>query len=259
MKENIEKANRLLLEKQSKLDLQLQLAQVIQKTLLPPVTYSDNQITISTSFLQASEIGGDFYLVVPINDDKVTFCIGDVMGKGVPAAMVMTILIGIFSDLIKSNLSIAQIMNEANRKLIEYLEEVCYATVFLASYEKSKHLLTYVCAGHDKPYIINQHDFEEVKLEKSDVIIGVFENIRYNKHEYVMNKGDRLVLYTDGLIDAYNKNKEHFGQERLYDTISKFKHVPLRKFNEEIIKEIQHFIKGTPQHDDMALVVLEVK
>ena len=206
-----------------RIDSELRIASNIQMQMLPEQTLSAKRddIDIYGSLMPAREVGGDLYDYF-IRDEKLFFCIGDVSGKGVPAAMHMAGTHAWFRAVSSHQSNPAHIMQTINEMLCERNESSMFITLFIGVLDLPTGRLCYCNAGHDAPVIL-RGERSEVRGEtlanalpvKPNLPVGIFDNVQYEKQEAELKSGATIFLYTDGLTEAMNKEHKQFGSKRV--------------------------------------------
>lgn len=244
------------------IETDLRIAAKIQTDALPPTTPEfDKRLSIDMrcSLNTAKEVGGDFYDYFFIDDNRMCFLIADVSGKGTPAALFMMTAKTIIKDyaLIKENTS--EILNEANIRLCENNEESMFATVWIGIIDIRTMTLQYTNAGHNYP-ILQRKDKNCEKLETvHGLMLAGFESTKYKQSEIHLEKGDRLLLYTDGATEAHNKNNEMYGIERVEKMLEDTRDCSGEKTLSRVIDDINDFAKDVSQFDDITMVIMTIK
>jgi serine phosphatase RsbU (regulator of sigma subunit) len=257
---NLEK----LVTEKEKIVAELNIASEIQNSVIPNIfpPFPDrlNDFDIYASFNPARNVGGDFYDYFLIDDDHLVLVIGDVSGKGVPAALFMMITKSLISYLIRSGLSLSEAFYQLNNQLLENNTEEMFVTAWLGILEISSGKLIYVNAGHNLPYLFskstNQYDILEAK---PNFVLGGLDNINYIHHEVKIKEGDRLYLYTDGITETINQNVEEFSNERLLNILNNKNHYSIKDLILEINNEVHNFGKNMKQFDDETMLLLEYR
>lgn len=256
----LENSNAKLMEKEAQRDTELKLAQQIQQMLLPQNLVTP-RVVIETLFLPAAEVGGDFYAFIPVDEDNLGVVIGDVSGRGIPAALLMTMTLGILQETSKHTMSPGDILSRANETMVSSHKTTDFsdfASCFYAMLNIQEKTLTYARAGHDFPLWYRGKEKKVALLEGEGTFLGTFMDSRYPEKEIRLLKGDKIVFYTDGITSAKNKEGEYFNEEMLADFVAASGELPAKELLQEIHGEILRFTDGVPLGDDLALVILEV-
>ena len=235
---------------------ELNIARTIQRGLLDPQSYKNNDVLIKASMLTAKDVGGDLYDYHVLDNNNVFVAIADVSGKGVTAALFMSRAITMLNEYAKLGYSPGKMLYEYNNSLVKHNPEKMFITTFVAVYNPETKILTYANAGHNPPYIVS--DKLKILNEKSGVASGVFKNAQYREFQVKMNSGDCLFMFTDGVTEAQNKDGELLGEERLERVLFSGKNRGAQKLVNAVHKEIKTFAEKTVQSDDITMLALEI-
>jgi len=206
----------------------------------------------------AREIGGDFYDFFFTDDDHLFSVIADVSGKGVPAALFMVVTKTLLKNNARTGLTPAGILNKTNAQLAEGNDAQMFVTVFIGCLELSTGRFTFANAGHNPPVIKRKDKRREFLKSKHGFVCALLDNIKYTDNEIVLDKGDALFLYTDGVTEAQNTEGFFFGNARLLESLSS---VPVDagvcEIENAVERDIRVFAGGAEQADDIAMLVLK--
>lgn len=256
----LEQSNAKLREKEAQRDAELKLAQQIQHTLLPQ-SYKTPQVAIESLFLPAAEIGGDFYAFIPVDEDHLGVVIGDVSGRGIPAALLMTMTLGILQETSKHSRSPKDILKRANETMLgshKTGDFSDFASCFYALFNGQKKTLSFSRAGHDLPLWFVHKKKDIVPLRGEGTFLGSFKSSVYTEHTVHLSAGDKVIFYTDGITAVKNQAGERFKEEMLCALILAHGNMHARELLETLQKELVAFTQDVPRDDDLALVILEV-
>lgn len=236
----------------------LQTAREIQQAILPkcfPPYPERKDFDIYAAMNAAKEVGGDFFDFFMIDNDRIGFVIGDVSGKGVPAAIFMAVSRTIIRATGLKGIPAAECMNYVNNLLCSESVSSMFVTVFYGILNTSNGELEYVNAGHNPPYIISPSGHKSVELTRGTVLGGI-EHFDYQSMKIKLVPGETLYLYTDGVTEAFNRHGELFGDKRLEDVLN----ANLLEGHKEIVKttlaEVAAFASGIPPSDDITLMAI---
>jgi sigma-B regulation protein RsbU (phosphoserine phosphatase) len=210
----------------------------------------------------ASGVGGDYYDFIAVHNHSLGIAIGDVSGKGIGAALMMaTLQASLRGQTIKPCETLAETMQNVNRLVYEASSSSRYATFFYAEYDPALHALRYVNAGHNAPMLCRNHnDGRRVqRLDEGGTVVGLFPDAPYSEGEVTVQAGDILIAFTDGITEALNADEQEFGEERLLQTVQDTEPRSAADMIASTLAVIDGFTAGTPQHDDMTLVVVRVQ
>lgn len=254
--------NALLLRERlrsARLEEELQVAQQIQRTFLrsefPPLPRCE-AFAIN---LPSRQVGGDYYDVVPCADGSFFVAIADVAGKGVPAALLSSMLQAALRTQARSIGSVSAILRNINALVYRGTAVHQFATFFLAHVDASGSRITFTNAGHNWPLLVRANG-ERHFLERGGIILGIMEDVTLEEDVVALHPGDVLVFYTDGLSEAANPGGELFSDERLVDFVAALpRSLSAREVGEALLLEVEHHLAGLEAQDDRTLVVLRVQ
>ena len=241
-------------EAKGRIEGELKVARDIQLSMLPkaftPSTDSKN-LDIYGKQVSAKEVGGDLYDFF-IRDGKLFFCIGDVSGKGVPAALVMAMTLSQFRNVSSYEDDLEKIIKSINKTTCDGNDSSMFVTFFVGILDLSSGMMNYCNAGHNKPFIVS--DVITELPAKPDLPLGVSDEASYVVREYTMPKGATLFLYTDGLTEAMNENREQFGRERLIEELKSDE--DSKGLIEKMTQAVHQFVDEAAQSDDLTMLAI---
>lgn len=244
---------------QEKIEGELEIAQTIQRAMLPTVfpPFLDRlDLNIYGMVRPAKEIGGDLYDFY-VRHDKLFFCIGDVSGKGVPAALVMATIRSLFRSITAHEEKADRIMQILNDSLSENNEQMMFATLFLGVLDLESGELNYCNAGHNAPVIIDGHQAKEESIPVlPNLPLGIEPGFAFTAQTMQLHRDDTLFLYTDGLTEAANKRMELFSENRMMDVLAKVNGLRPQQIVDSIQTEVGRFVDGAEQSDDLTMLVI---
>ncbi|MCE1165210.1 MAG: SpoIIE family protein phosphatase [Bacteroidetes bacterium] len=253
--------SRLRIEEYKKnlIEEELKIAKNIQEGLLPVTSFKFGNLEISCLSRPARIIGGDFYDVIKIDDDKILVVIADVSGKGLPAALYMAKVQALIRFAAKVFRNPKEIMVEVNKQVYERFEKKSFVTVSLGLFDLRTNKVRFIRAGHN-PAIHARNGSIEL-LNTRGIGLGLdrdelFKN-SLDEYELEFGKDNLLFFYTDGLNEAMNREREEFGMERLINIIQKHKKLTPPEISTNLINEVVTFSGNAEQHDDITLVVVK--
>lgn len=233
---------------------ELRLAAQLQRSLLPP-PFVHPRLDLAREFLPMREIGGDYFDVIPLGPERIALALGDVMGKGVPAALLAgTLKAGLRAQIQSGDVSPCQIVARLNRLFWEVTPKGLFASLFFGILDLERGQLDYVNAGHDYPFLVRA-DGAPQDLDSGGTVLGLLESARYEKGCASLRREDVLVLYTDGVTDRTSAGDEPFGLDRLKAAAAGSRLDAARIALYSILGEVQAWAGGAPPEDDMTLVV----
>ena len=242
---------------------ELEIAREIQVGLEPKQLPDIPGLSVSFSSRPARIVGGDFFNVVKRNDHQMLSIVGDVAGKGIPAALYAAHLQSMFESLSEQNASPAKILNDLNHLICRRLREGDFITAVIAFFESEEKSLTVARAGHNWPlYYCSQTGTIE-SLKTKGVCLGIDKDMGFSscleEKSIPVGSGDVLLLYSDGITEAMNANHHLFEQSRLEAALRESAHFPASKIIERINQRLEQFVQSEELHDDVTLVAIKVK
>lgn len=250
---NLLKLNEVQIKEQ-RIEDELAIARNIQAALLPsaPLTDSTRNIDVSGLQVPAKFVGGDLFDYY-VRDGKMLFCVGDVSGKGVPAALLMAIAHSLFRVLSAHNDLPERIMADLNTAICDNNPDMMFITMFLGIIDLETGAVRFCNAGHNPPILIQDGKAECLSAEPS-LLLGVEPSAEYAIHELVLLPGSSLFLYTDGLTEAENVGKELFGEQRALSTAAGFGGLSAKEQIGRMRASVHQFVDGAEQSDDLTLL-----
>ena len=252
-------------EKSSKLaatQSELNMATEIQANALPsihPDFTNKAEYELFASMHPAKEVGGDFYDFFMIDDNHLCVLIADVSGKGVPAALFMMTAKTMIKDYALTKDSTSEIFTAVNARLCEGNEAGMFATAWIGILDTRTMTLQYTNAGHNYPVLLRKGQPCELIKDRHGLFLAGMEFTRYKQSEMQLAPGDRILLYTDGVVEAHNHAKELYGEERLQKVLDGARDCTGEKTLDRIFADVNEFAAEVPQFDDITMVVLTIK
>jgi len=237
---------------------ELDIARNIQLSILPKTSASPMRIEnveLSAMLIPAREVGGDFYDFFKIDANRLGFCIGDVSGKGIPAAIFMAVCKTALKSIAVKGMPADECFQSINNTLLNESPSTMFVTAFYGILDTQTGKLEYCNAGHNPTYHIKT-DGEVNALPYVDGIPFGIMDYRYGKQTITMQKGDTLFLSTDGIDEAMDKDENEFSRKRLMETLREFSNSQLSDLNRSVIGKVQEFTEGISQSDDITLLAL---
>ncbi|MDQ0253060.1 serine phosphatase RsbU (regulator of sigma subunit) [Evansella vedderi] len=242
------------------LQREINLARNIQSSLLNGKTPTFDGGEVCGASLPARLIGGDYYDFYPLVNGKIRIVIGDVMGKGIPAAMLMILTRGAFRSAAESTQSPGETLTAMNQAIYNDLKTLkSFVTLFCADWDPNTSTLTYANAGHNPPLYINgkSNSIEELPKIKG-IMVGGLPNQVYKEQSVELNDEDTVFFYTDGIVEAINKDGEQYKLDRLISTLEQNKEKVVGDIERAVMESINKFTAGVPQKDDITMVLLKI-
>ena len=237
---------------------ELSVATHIQTSMLPcifPAFPERTEFDIYATMNPAKEVGGDFYDFFLVDDDHLAVVIADVSGKGVPAALFMVIAKTLIKDHAQQGTQPEEVFTEVNRLLCEANDEGMFVTAWMGVLELSTGHLAYVNAGHNPPLLRHGGKYEFLRTRSGFILAGM-EGMRYRPASLELSPGDAVYLYTDGVTEATNENRQLYGDQRLYDTLNAHADSGPETLLKIVKDDVDAFVGDTPQFDDITMLGL---
>lgn len=239
---------------------ELDIASRIQLAMLPGKSFADDCLEIAGSLVPAKQVGGDLYDYF-VRDGKLFFSIGDVCGKGIPAAIFMSMTQAVFRSAASHLNEASRIVHSMNKQASRGNEAGMFVTLFVGVLDLSTGMLRYCNAGHEHPLVISGNSVRTLDT-KSNLPIGAMEDTRYVDHEDQIVPGDTVLLFTDGLTEAMNAEEKLFGKERVVSTICGRKvegDERVTQLLDTMSLAVAGFVRGAEQSDDLTMLAIRYK
>ena len=251
-------------EAAARIDAELEFARAIQQSSLPSVfpPYPDRpEFDIYASMHTAKEVGGDFYDFFLIGERQLAVLIADVSGKGIPASLFMMTTKTLIQNLAESGLPLAKVFTEANKHLCANNEMMMFVTAFMGLLDLDTGKFTFVNAGHNPPLLKRGGCPYTWLKTRPGFVLGGMDGTRYSQHELMLESGDTLFLYTDGVTEALNPAQTLFSDARLETTLNAeaARKMDVTSLLKHIKQEIDLFAAGAEQADDITMLGIEYK
>ncbi|MBN1276853.1 MAG: SpoIIE family protein phosphatase [Deltaproteobacteria bacterium] len=243
-----------------RIESELQIARDIQMGILPkvfPPFPSRTEFDIYAVLEPAKEVGGDLYDFFFLDNENLCIAVGDVSGKGVPASLFMAITMTLIKAKATRDLPIGEVLSMVNDNLSQDNPSLMFVTLFFSIFNIRTGELEYCNGGHNPPYLIRSNGNIEPLESTSGIALGVMEDFTYESRKIVLQKGDTVFLYTDGVTEAMNERDELFSEQRLEKEIARLREKPLKEITSGLMEEISTFCSGTTQTDDITMMILK--
>lgn len=218
-------------------------------------------VSLTARMRPAKEVGGDFYDMFMIDDTHLCFLIADVSGKGVPAAIFMSMAKTHIKNYATLGLSLSEVATRTNNQLCYKNESGMFVTAFICVLDLESNEVTFINAGHNKPFIQKGSGDFEMITAKVNIVFGMMEDMPYVEQKLVLEKGDSFYLYTDGVTEAVNLSQELLGDSYLKEILNKnkAKALDVEKFVDVLYEEVDAYAAGAEQADDITMVYISRK
>ncbi len=241
-------------------DLQVagEIQQAILPRIFPPFPDVENNVDIFASMRPAKDVGGDFYDFFRIDEDRFGFVVADVSGKGVPAALFMAVSRTLIRATGLQGVKSSECIGYANKLLCNESIDCMFVTVFYGIYNLRTGEIDYTNAGHNPPYILHHDNKVEVMpIVNKNVVIGIMDNFKYESASMILEVGDTLILYTDGVTEAFNEEKQQFTEANLEKTLNSVPGAGSQEIIEAIMEDVKDFTGNEPQSDDITVLTIK--
>ena len=258
--ENARLTNRLL--DQEKLRRDVELAAEVQRRLLARQFLENSAISLAAFSIPARSVGGDYYDLLELGGDCTGIALADVAGKGVPAALIMSVVQATLRVLsAEPSISLSELVAKMNHFLYRSTGSNSYATFFYAQVDQRERRLRYVNAGHNPPYVlrVDGGSMAMEELPAGGTVIGMFPQARYEEGTVDLRPGDVLMIFTDGVPEALNPSEEEYGEERLKGVLRQVVSLPVEEMISRISQDLKNWIQDAAQYDDLTFVLMKVK
>lgn len=236
---------------------ELERAREIQEALLPKDLPEIDGFGLSGAWQPARTVSGDYFDVLYLADHAIGLCIGDVVGKGISAALLMSNLQAAVKAFASPTTSPAELCEKVNNVITSHVADGKFITFFYGLLDPKTGRFAYCCAGHNPP-ILARRDGSVSRLDKGGPVLGVFSDRHYEEAEIATAPGDRLLLFTDGVTEATNSVEEEFGDERLISLILGNRSLGAKQLTEKVLATVTRFGQGNLT-DDATLLALSVE
>jgi len=251
----------LVIQAKERMEEELNVAREIQMSMLPlifPAFPERRDIDIYAKLIPAREVGGDFYDFYFLDESHLCFVVGDVSGKGVSAALLMAVTRALLKSQAGTGKSTAGILTHVNNEIAKDNEASMFITVFMAILNTTTGELVYSNAGHNPSLIIDQDNGVVTKLaDLSGPVVGIMEDVTYTESRIIIETGNMILVYTDGVPESQNKDEEMFTEARLVELLRKGGYDSAKKLTDKVIEEVKSFEEGAGQFDDITVLAVQ--
>ena len=248
-------------KKETRIEAELDLATKIQTSMLPcliPAFPEHENISLRAAYYPAKEVGGDFYDYFKIDKTHVGMVIADVSGKGVGAALFMTISKTVLKNQLQLGISPAEALTNANRQLCEGNDAGLFVTCWAGVYDTESGVLTFVNAGHNPPIILRKGEQPQFIHQRSGFVLAGLETMQYKQETLQLAVGDEMLFYTDGVTEATNSGNELYGNERLLACITGCQKQDVIDQIQALKTDLDAFVGEAEQFDDITIMAMRI-
>ncbi len=239
------------------LEKELSIARNIQKSFLKELPQELQGLDVAFEMDTARHVGGDLYDFLQLDNGRLGFCVGDVSGKGVPAALFMAQVISQFRHFASTCSTAAETLTRLNQEISRQSKSGLFVTLAYLIYEPAKNEISFASAGHLPPLVFrNSQAIEKIDVSEG-IPLGLMEEAEFTQKEVKLNKGEIVLLYTDGITEARDKKGREFGEERIIQAFKDKQGLSSQQAIQVLRDSLSAFVGRTPQHDDITLMALK--
>jgi sigma-B regulation protein RsbU (phosphoserine phosphatase) len=241
---------------------EVQIAQQVQARLFPHERPPMRSLRYSGICRAARGVGGDFYDFLPLTGESLGLAVADIAGKGLPAALLMASLQALLRSHAPTHAAdLGALGAELNRHLVETSDGARFASLFFGIYDDRSRELRYLNAGHLPPIVVRSNGGAGMAVRHLDtggMVLGIFAGQPYQQRSVSLEPGDRIVIFSDGVTEASDPGGEMFGEERLIDAVDRYRDRSAEELPRHVLDEVTRFVGGSPQQDDITVIVAQV-
>lgn len=252
------------LVEQQRIARELEIARDIQQSFLPRHLPEVAQVDVAAVCRSATEVGGDYFDLIPLDARRIGVAIADVAGKGVPGLLVMAVVRTVLRAEARTHVSPREVLIRANDIIAPDIRRGMFVTVLYGVLDVARRTFTFANAGHNPLVVVRKEGaipYEVIKTQGRPVgfMLGAFFDDRLEEMTVMLEEGDVLFAYTDGVLDAYNEAGEQFGTDRLLEILTERRGAAPQELVDEVVARLTTFVGGQPQQDDITLVAVALK
>jgi len=236
-----------------------EIQQAILPRVFPPFPENDGEMELAALMTPAKDVGGDFYDFFRIDHERIGLVMADVSGKGIPAAIFMAVSRTLIRTVGMQGISSGACLTKSNELLCGESVDSMFVTVFYAIYNIYTGELEYCNGGHNSPYILRVNGRVEQMPISSNPLVGVVDTAEYQSDKTILQAGDTLVMYTDGVNEAFNADFEEYGEPRMEQALAQLSGQSCRDIVDGMLADVRHFADGAEQSDDITIMALKRK
>lgn len=256
--DELKAAQAQIIEKE-RLERELQVAADIQLSILPDVLPDTEEFSFGAKILPARQVGGDFYDIFQLKDDRIGILIGDVADKGIPSALFMARAHALIMAEADIAINAAEVMQLVNSHITRLQKSTQFVTVLYGILDLKTRLFSYARAGHEPPLILHADGSVERMPFSSGMALGLWDPVTLDEKEILLKSGDSIILYTDGMTDCRNPDGEAFGLERIKNLVSSLPKLNAQQICDTMLETLITYQNGSKQDDDVTLVAIKAK
>ena len=245
-------------KKRELIESELKVASQIQKSFLPPSVPEHEGLELAVYMKPAKAVGGDLYAFIPLDDEKMGVMLGDVSGKGTPAALFMAKTFSEFKFSAREKTDPAEVLTKLNNSIASESTGGLFVTLAYVIFDTRRHKLCMSNGGHLPVICVKPNGQAEQLTVEGGMPIGVMEGIAFSKFERAVQEGECYALYSDGVSEARNKKKEEFGIETLQKLMQENRDMSAQELLDRVVGRLNQFMGKVDQHDDITLLIIKV-
>lgn len=259
-KEEAERANRHLRELHQQITEELEQAQATQLAVLPQQMPTLPNVRMAAKYVPMAQLGGDFYNLYPFSEEQMGMVIADVTGHGVSAALISAMISSLFRTFAKKENPPAMTLQLVNGALYGRIPQEKYASAFYGIFNNKTDTLIYASAGHPAALVLRTQTSEVIELKEGGFLLGSLSNkmAKFAEERFQLIPNDKLILFTDGILEAVNEAGAMFGEDRLRQTLLQYQHLSIADLIETLYTQVRDYTKNKEVDDDITLVGLEI-
>ena len=252
--DSLQETSAALASAKQRMELELNVGRDIQTSMLPTAVPGRGEITLCASMEAAREVGGDFYDYYMLSDDELCFCVADVSGKGVPAALFMAMSKTLIKSRATDDKAPAKVLTRVNAELSEDNPECMFVTVFLAVLNLRSGQLRFTNAGHNPPLIRRASGEVELLCDRHGPVVGIMPGEEYGESTVTMAPGDVILVFTDGVTEAMDVDDGLYGDDRLLHVMQSAADSSAQAIVDSVNASVEDFAAGAEQADDITMI-----
>ncbi len=258
----LQMANEELSQKNHQIMFELEMAQRVQEHLIPSVDMlpQREEVDFGISYMAMENVGGDLYDCMLLRENLYGLLMADVSGHGVPAALISSMAKALFQSRAHEEKAPGELLNELNRELLRLIGDLDhYLTAYYGTLNIETGDFVFANGGHHPVLLLSSESNEVRKMDAKGFLLGMMEEVVFETERVVLQPGDKLVFFTDGIVEAHNAQKEQYGYERFQECLVVHKKLSPKELVGKVWEDIQAFCGGVAQSDDMTLFIVEFK
>ncbi len=240
----------------------LEMARKVQQSIIPKENDfpKNKNMRFAYRYISLESVGGDLYDIIHIQENLYGFLIADVAGHGISAALITTMVKAIFNSLSRQYTDTSKICDKANKELCRLISNSkSFLTAYYCIIDTTTNTLYYTNSGHPPALLYSSQGNNVKRLDTKGSILGAYEDSTFEMKNLKLKKGDKILLFTDGIIEARNKSNELYGYKRLETLVSNNYHLSIDDLLDKIIQDVNLFSENRPQDDDIAMLYIEIE